>query len=596
MKWTSRFARRRLVPALLLSVAACAAGAPSVLAAAKPPKKAAPPKKVEKVEKKGTQPAPSPAAQAIAQDEVPLEAPAAAPAAGGADGLQPPDGKWLKDKEGRQYFLKKLEKSGPYRRLGDNRVRTRWGIEIDVAKEDDRYFYYKVYRVEDSFRPEQLGPQLTPAEKEKILASYRVSTPESRRLTFVPFSQGLPTSGQWRNGFDIADMNGDGHPDIVHPPARKSLGYPVLFLGDGKGNWRRWSEARYPRLPFDYGDAAAADFNGDGHLDFALGMHLRGLVVLVGDGKGKFTDWGKGLDLQVPGSQGEDSAGGFSSRAIAAVDWNQDGRPDIVALGEGPRLNLTARGEARPNPIVQSYGVTLYLNQGDGTWVRKDQGNSSREIFGDSVTVGDFNGDRRKDFAIGSNAQGRQSLINYARQDGAWDATDVGLVRPGSYIRSVAAADFNRDGRDDLALGYIGFELEAWRGGVDVLLAQAGGTWVRRTLGVREERVEVSAVAPGDLDGDGNLDLVALTGKGETWVFLGDGKGGFTRETAHGIPNFPGECRGYHVQLADLDRDGRDEIVAGFAGESSPMFAPDLCPSGGALQAWHAAPGATRSK
>src|SRR5256885_7736606 len=104
-----------------------------------------------------------------------------------------------------------------------------------------------------------------PEGVKKIGARYQVDTPGGRRVKFVPFSAGLPTAGQWRNGFDIADMNEDGHPDIVHSPARKSPGAPVIFLGDGKGNWRRWSEARFAPLPYDYGDAAVGDFNGDGH-------------------------------------------------------------------------------------------------------------------------------------------------------------------------------------------------------------------------------------------------------------------------------------------------------------------------------------------
>ena len=57
---------------------------------------------------------------------------------------------------------------------------------------------------------------------------------------FVPFGAGLPTSGQWREGFRIADLNHDGHPDIVHGPPRKQPGPPVIFLGDGKGGWTRW--------------------------------------------------------------------------------------------------------------------------------------------------------------------------------------------------------------------------------------------------------------------------------------------------------------------------------------------------------------------
>jgi hypothetical protein len=97
----------------------------------------------------------------------------------------------------------------------------------------------------------------------------------------------------------------------------------------------------------------------------------------------------------------------------------------------------------------------------------------------------------------------------------------------------------------------------------------------------------------GDLDGDGQLDLVALTSAGEVWVFLGDGKGFFTREVP-GIPSYAGGCWGYHVQLADLDRDGKDEIVASFAGESDAMNAPTSCRTGGGIAAWKAVPATDR--
>src|SRR5258707_1200039 len=43
-------------------------------------------------------------------------------------------------------------------------------------------------------------------------------------LTFQPFGAGLPTSGQWREGFRLADLNGDGQLDLVHGPARKQPG------------------------------------------------------------------------------------------------------------------------------------------------------------------------------------------------------------------------------------------------------------------------------------------------------------------------------------------------------------------------------------
>lgn len=528
------------------------------------------------------------------EDTVLQEAPAAAAQAD--QGPQPPDGKWLSDKEGRQYFLDKFDKNMRHRRLDEKTVRTPWGISIEVEKEDEKFFYYKVYRLDPNARADfGLRPKPTEEEEKQVKASYEIKVLESSRLTFTSFGKGLPNSGQWRNGFDIADMNGDKLPDILHGPARKSLGPPVVFLNDGKGNWRRWAEAKFPRAPFDYGDAAAADFNGDGHMDIALGVHLRGLMALVGDGKGNFTDWSKGLDMQIPGRDGND-ASGFSSRTIDTVDWNGDGRADIVALGEGPRLNMTSRGAAAKPSSSQSYGLAIYLNQGDGSWVRKDQGTSAQEIFGEDVALADFNGDRRLDIATGSSIMGRRTVLNFGREDGAWSVTEVEQVRPQGYVRAVTAADFNGDGVDDLAVGYLSFELATWRSGIDILYGRADGVWTRRTLAMREGRSEFSALDSGDLDGDGKLDLVALTGKGQISVFLGDGKGFFTHEAATGIPTYEGECRGYHVELADLDKDGKDEIVAGFAGEGSPMLAPNFCPSGGGLQAWKASPAGTAVK
>lgn len=499
---------------------------------------------------------------------------------------QPPDGKWLTDENGQQYFLEKLEKQeGTYRRLDEKTVRTRWGIPIEVAKEDDQFFYYKVYKVDPKAKGPSAQVEPTQAEINRVEDTYKVESSESSRLKAVPFGKGLPDQGQWRNGFDLADINGDGHLDIVHGPARKSLSNPTIFLGDGKGNWQRWTNTTYPRLSFDYGDAAVADLNGDGHLDIALGMHLRGLAALTGDGKGNFADWGKGLDFAVPGRNGADGAS-FSSRAITIVDWNQDGKPDILALGEGPRLNLSAsRNEGKPPGGTDSYGTVIYLNQGDGTWKRQDQGTSAGQIFGDDVVTGDFNGDRRLDFATGSNVMGSKALVNYARQDGGWDPSDIEGIRPNSYIRAVAAGDFNRDGRADLAVGYISFELATWRSGIDILYSRAGDRWERRVLTVEPGRNGVSGLAVGDLDGDQQTDLVAVTDDGRTEAFLGDGKGFFTRDKVS-FPAIAGGCRGYHVQLGDLNGDGDDEIVEGFAGEASAMFAPQRCPSAGALRAW----------
>jgi len=101
----------------------------------------------------------------------------------------------------------------------------------------------------------------------------------------------------------------------------------------------------------------------------------------------------------------------------------------------------------------------------------------------------------------------------------------------------------------------------------------------------QEGRSPAAALAVGDVDGDGRRDVVALL-PGAVAVFLGDGRGGFTRERSG--PRFVAPCRGSHVALADLDGDGALEIVASFAEErDSLQGSEEGCRSEGGLAAWH---------
>jgi len=502
--------------------------------------------------------------------------------------LEPPDGKWLTDAQGRQYFLTELPRvEGQYRWVNPEKTQASlfYGMVFDIASYDDDSFQVKIYKVEPREEsPAQRAAVPTPQDKEKVVASYRNGTGSADRLTFEPFNQGLPTRGQWRNGFKIADMNNDGHMDIVHGPARKSNGPPVIFLGDGKGGWRRWAGLQFPPLGYDYGDVAVADFNGDGRLDLALAVHLRGLLVLVADGPQSFKEWGRGIEFQVPGKGGE--TGGFSSRTLEAADWNGDGRPDLISLGEGPRLAVAGRGENRVSSD-SAYGPLVYLNQGDGSWLRRDELKDGTRLFGEDLAVGDFTHDGHLDIVLGSSVQDDRNILRIGGNGGEWTTASLPGLRPSAYVGAVDLADFNGDGREDVAIGYLSRELGEWRTGIDVFLARKGGEWERRGVVMEENRKWLTALDSGDLDGDGKLDLVGATGNGEIWVFLGKGDGTFVREQSPEIPP-SGGCRGYDVRIANLDDDPAEELVAEFAGESSAMFAPTQCLNEGSLTAWKA--------
>ena len=104
---------------------------------------------------------------------------------------------------------------------------------------------------------------------------------------------------------------------------------------------------------------------------------------------------------------------------------------------------------------------------------------------------------------------------------------------------------------------------------------------------------ETTALAAGDLDGDGDADLAALSADGTTRLATNDGRGEWTLEqTPEADPALDHRfCAGYAVAILDLDRDGRSEVVAAFAGEpgSEALFGgslPRRCRAEGALRVW----------
>lgn len=515
-----------------------------------------------------------------------LPGPAARRAAAQAE-LQPPDGKWLIDDDGRLYFIRKHPKNLPYKLVGDDRVRLVYGGEFELAGQDETSVWLKIYRVEDYEHIDRpLG--FTPPTAEELAAStatFPAPLPTVDRLHLRPFDTGLPRQGLWRNGYDLADLDGDGQLDIVHGPPRRSGDQIRVFHGDGKGNWSPY-RATVPPGMLDYGDIKVADLNGDGKPDLAAASHLRGVSAFIGDGAGHFTSWGKGLDFDAP-RPGYDGKG-FSSRRLEIVDWNKDGRPDILALSEGPRIIVIGTGptakltntDLRPDV----YGPKLYLNNGDGSWTPVDEAGGVHESFGDDLAVADFDGDGRPDFLTASNSMGKTDLL-YLQSADSWTRVDL-PVRPRAYVNAVAAADFDGDRKTDLALTYTSFEHGVERVGVDVYLARPGGAWERRPTYVRDGRISLSALDAGDLDGDRHSDLAALDHEGHALFLLGDGKGGFLLEESPEAQQPRGRCRGYTVRIADIGLDGRPEVVGSFAGEANPLYDPERCPSRGGVMAW----------
>lgn len=505
--------------------------------------------------------------------------------------LQPPDGIWQVDKEtGRRYFDEahyKMENG--FSRQPDGMIRLKYGLTIKPVGEDENFFYVRVWEPEAN--PIERGTNNrvpTPEEKAEIAKRYTGTAGAADRIELVRLTSSLPTEGQWRNDFQLVDINADGHLDFVHGPIRKSNGIPQFLLGDGKGNfagWRDWNmaEVMAAKTRFDYGDIAVADLDGDGHLDVALACHLMGVYILRGDGKGGFAPYTKGVEYSIPGRGGQGEA--FSSRELEIADVDGDGRLDVLVLGEGPKLGQLQRkalvkpGEEANDPRAGgSFGVLVYRNNGDGSWTTK--GPYLARIFGDSLAVVDLNGDGRLDLLAATMAGGERGIVGIQLADGSFETRGYADEGRG-VVQAVAAEDVDGDGTVDLVLHRQMREADGWH-----VVLEVHWSWGRPELRVEKVLADVRplvvrAIEIADLDRDGLKDIVLSGDDDRMAILLGvrrDGRLAFDLEDSPELGPSRAGCTSHHVGTADVDRDGAPEIFATYANER--------CAAEGRVEGW----------
>ena len=232
------------------------------------------------------------------------------------------------------------------------------------------------------------------------------------------------------------------------------------------------------------------------------------------------------------------------------VDYDLASPATAVAIvdvsGDG-RLDLVA--------TTNNHGVVVRLGRGDGTFGTAASfpvGN----IFPKSLAIADFNLDGKLDVAAGAgqNNIGNGISVLLGRGDGTFGAPTTLAVG----ARALAAGDLNGDGRPDLVaatkISTHGDEVDP----VLVMLGNGNGTF-GPAVAYRLTVQDPTAVAIGDVNRDGKQDVVTANSGGTVSVLLGNGNGTLPDLASATYALNGSDPRS--VVIADLNGDGRPDLA-----------------------------------
>jgi hypothetical protein len=335
----------------------------------------------------------------------------------------------------------------------------------------------------------------------------------------------------------IVDLNDDGKTDLLVSNSHDD--HLTLLYGKGDGNF-----TGLPTYPTTIGtgymlgarDSVATDFNNDGIADLLVANNNQRAALLPGLGQGRF-DSPVLLPLPIDGVK------------VISGEWNSDGKQDAAFLNTG----------SYPNLIIG-------LGQGNGSFTNSatialPEPNYSADVF-QSLTSAQLNNDSYPDLITTNPAHNSLSLLlgNGAGGFVLQPALAVGIVPV-----AVASSDFNGDGKSDLAIANYGENESKPNGSLQLVLGNGDGSYqAPQTL---RANVTAKSVAAADFNLDGKLDLVAIinnSGQDDVEFFAGQGSGGFSSPQALGLSL--GSLAG--LQVADADQDGKPDL--GFRVSSPP--------------------------
>ncbi len=316
-------------------------------------------------------------------------------------------------------------------------------------------------------------------------------------------------------------------------------------------------------LSVGYGPASAAvaDINADGKIDLIIANQSDNTVSVL-------------LNTTAAGA----AQASFAAQAtfatqslttsIAIADINADGKPDLVVANYSGNsisilLNTTAPGASVPSfAVQQAFAAGLSPH---------------------SVVVADFNGDGKPDVATANLTSGTFSVFLNTTMPGAqlvgFTPQQAFAAGPDPY--SIASADVNGDGKPDLIVANQGGN------SVSVFLNTTAPHAVSATFAVAQSFAAGAlpySVAAADLNDDGKPDLVVANEFDNTTSVLinttapGSAVASFAPQQAFAVGTDP-----YFVAVADINGDGKRDVLVATPGDNAVSVLANATPSGAAV-------------
>ncbi|MFC0597565.1 FG-GAP repeat protein [Streptomyces palmae] len=370
------------------------------------------------------------------------------------------------------------------------------------------------------------------------------------------------------------------------PHSRRILTYAIAAAAAATAGFLPSGAAAAPPRP------ATSDFNGDGYADLAVGVPDG---TVDGQAKAGYVNivWGGPMGVGAHGSirvtqatpevPGAPEAGDRFGASTALTDLNGDGIAELLVGVPGE--DVTDRG-ADAGMVIAVGGS----KNGPGPGSTVLTGPSPSAAYGASVAAADLTGDGNKEIVVG----GTDKVVAHVAQGEDSMVATVVAAPMGGRAPVLATGDFDSDGMADLAVAYwtagtpnTQSHVRLWKWDADQ--SSMANFWNTDNAGV-------TALAAGDFDGDGHDDLALgecreiadeniddpcgpeeLAKGGGVHIHYGSPAGGWfgsraqtlNQDTA-GVPGVAedGDRFGAALAVADVDRDGRDDLIAGAPGEA----------------------------